>query len=107
MAKTIRFRTNLKPTYKYSLNRLIGELPRTIKIKDLVKHLVDSGITQTEFYRDRIIPIGSKKSITADRLLIYANVFDCTTDDLLNDQVKAKSIHEVMRPKRQVKHSLK
>lgn len=95
MAKIIPLkRQRIKPKYKYALNEQVAALPRSQTIEDLVKHLEDSGISRNEFYNDRKIQFGSQKSIPADRLLIYAQVFSCALEDLLNQQVKAKAFRE-------------
>lgn len=107
MAKTVHLHSRVTPKSKYNLNYQLGLLPRTFKIKNLVAHLKESGITQDEFYRDRLIEFGSEKSISADRLFIYAKVFDCTIDDLVNHQINAKSIRETMQPIRKPKTLLK
>ena len=95
MAKVIRLnKAKPKPTYKYGIEQQVISLPRTVTINDLVKHLETDGITRYEFYADRKIPFGSDKSISADRLLIYCKVFDCSIDDLINHEVKATSLRQ-------------
>lgn len=92
MAKTISLRPKVTPRFKYGINHQIGLLPhKRDLIQQLISHLAKEGISRNEFYTDRAIPMGSTKSIPADRLLKYAQVFDCTIDDLLNDKVSAKS----------------
>lgn len=95
MGKTIALKKQrYNPKYKYAINEQVDSLPRTMSINDLLKHLEVSGISRNEFYADRNILFGSEKSIPSDRLLKYIKVFDCTIDDLLNEQVKAKSIRQ-------------
>jgi len=95
MGKIIALKkSKFTPKHKYSINKQVDSLPRTMTINDLVKHLELAGISRNEFYSDRNIAYGSNKSIPSDRLFIYAKVFDCLIDELLNQEVKAKSIRE-------------
>jgi hypothetical protein len=96
MAKTVKLNPDMKPKYKYNLNHQIGLLPKNVPIGKIVEHLLNSNITKDEFYRDRAIPFGSPKSISHDRLMVYAQVFECSIEDLTNQHIKAKSIREVM-----------
>lgn len=105
MAKTVKLNPKVTPTYKYKINDQIGQLPREISINDLVAHIGKHGISRDEFYRDRAIKFGSDKSIPSDRLMIYAKVFDCSTEELMNHEVNAKSIREVAQ--KAVKSTLK
>lgn len=82
------------PKHKYALNDQVDSLPRSSTINELIAHLEDAGISRNEFYSDRNIEFGSDKSIPSDRLLIYAKVFDCNLEDLLNQEVKAKSFRQ-------------
>lgn len=109
MGKTIRMRAATKPKFKYSINHQIGLLPhKRDLIQQIIDHLAKHGITRTEFYADRRILLDSKKSIPSDRLMIYAQVFECKTEDLVNHQVNAKSIREVMaKSKVRVRSSLR
>jgi hypothetical protein len=94
MGKTLPLHKKQKSPYKYAINDQLNMLPRTMKTNDVVEHLKTFGISRNEFYSDRKIAWGSKKSISADRLIIYAKVFDCTTDELVLDKVKATSIRQ-------------
>ncbi len=96
MAKTVRLKVERKPSKKYNIDQQIGLLPREVAVADIIKHLEQCGVTRDDFYRDRRIPYGSAKSISAYRLQIYAQVFDCSIDDLQNHQIKAKSIREAV-----------
>lgn len=95
MAKIIRLKKT-KPAYKfkYAINEQIGMLPRNMTINELIDYLEKVGINRNAFYRDRDIRFGSESSIPSDRLFIYAKVFDCPVDDLINQPVKAKSIRQ-------------
>lgn len=107
MAKTIRLKTRTKPSYKYNINQQIGLLPfKKNLIDQLITHLAKHDVTRNEFYADRSIPFGSDKSIPHDRLYIYATVFDCTVDDLVNHEVKATSFRETLGEKK-IKTTLK
>jgi hypothetical protein len=92
MGKTIRLHKKVKPIYKYGINEQVSMLDRKIKVGDLLKHLNENGISRTEFYADRNIPYGSEKSIPSDRLFKYSQVFDCSVEELLNEEIKATSI---------------
>lgn len=108
MGKTIRLTPTARTPYKYNINHQIGLLPfQRNLIQKIIEHLAKSGITRREFYSDRAIPFGSDKSIPSDRLMIYAKVFECTMQDLVNHKVNADSIREAMVVKRKrVKHGL-
>jgi len=84
----------ITPKYKYGINEEIQKLPRTVKVRDIVKFIATAGISKDQFYRDREILLGSETSISADRLLIYCKVFDCSIDDLINHEVKATSLRQ-------------
>jgi hypothetical protein len=108
MAKIIRLQPTEAPRYKYNLEKLLGDLPRTITIGQLVKHLKAAGIPQHTFYRHRALLIDAKSSISTDHLMIYAQVFDCYPEDIVNNKVEAKSIRDSLtKGKRKVKHGLK
>lgn len=108
MGKTIALQPEIKPSYKYNIDQQIGLLRHDRNlIQKVIAHLKGEGISRNQFYSDRSIPIGSKKSISADRLLKYSQVFECPIDELVNSSIKAKSIREALSPKRRVKHSLK
>lgn len=95
MAKVIRLKNQKpKPKYKYAINDQVNGLPRDMRIDQVIEHLATFGVTRNNFYWDREIPYGSEKSMSADRLLIYCKVFDCSIDDLLNHEVKATSIRQ-------------
>lgn len=95
MAKVIALpRKKTIPKYKYALNEQISMLPKSMKTAEVVEHLKENKVTYDEFYRDRKIPYGSESSIPSDRLFIYAKVFDCPVADLLNHEIKAKSIRQ-------------
>ena len=83
--------------YKYNINQQIERLPYKPNLIDqIVTHLKAQGITRASFYRDRIIRLNSTQSIPSDRLIIYSKVFECSTEDLLNHTIKARSIRQVM-----------
>lgn len=92
MAKTVRLHKQRRAHYKYGIIEQISQLPRKMKIQEVIDHLATEGISRDEFYADRRIPSGSSKSIPSDRLIKYAQIFGCTIDDLLLDKVFAKSI---------------
>lgn len=100
MGKTVKLNPRVRSKYKYNLNREISLLPRTLTIKKLIQHLASSGVSRDEFYSDRSIELGSDKSIPSDRLMIYAQVFDCETTDLINHEVKAVSIRDALGKQR-------
>lgn len=96
MAKTVRLKPDIKPSKKYNIEQQLGLIPRSVTIETVIKYLESFGVTRDDFYRDRRIPYGSSKSISADRLQIYAQVFDCSIEDLQNQPVKARSIREAI-----------
>ena len=99
MAKTIRLKTpRLKPKFKYNINDQIDLLPRQFQVNDIVKHLAKSGITRNEFYRDRSIQFGNSKSIPSDRLITYAQLFDCDIKELMNHTIETQSLRGSINP---------
>lgn len=95
MAKIIALKkSKLKPKYKYALEEQLDMLPRHMTIAEVEEHLKKHEISRDAFYSDRRITFGSKSSIPSDRLFIYAKVFDCPVQDLLNQEIKAKSIRQ-------------
>lgn len=81
--------------YKYNINQQISLLPRHILIRDIERLLEKEGISRDTFYRDRNLNPKSETSIPTDRLQKYANLFECSLDDLITTQVKkGKSIRE-------------
>jgi len=69
---------------KYKLDAFINKLPRTVSVKALCTTLDKKGVSRDTFFRDRRIEAKSEKSISEKRLSIYAQLFKCTIDDLLN-----------------------
>lgn len=96
MAKPVRLNIDRKPEKKYNIDQQLQLLSRGITTMMIIDHLKKFGVSRDDFYSDRRIPYGSAKSISADRLQIYAQVFDCTIEDLQNQPVKAKSIREAI-----------
>lgn len=95
MAKIIHLKKSKpKPKYKYTLEDQLNALPRGMSIGEVEKHLKQYGIGRDAFYNDRRIVYGSESSIPSDRLFIYSKVFDVPLADLLNHEIKAKSIRE-------------
>jgi len=91
-----------QPAKKYNIDRQIKQLPREISVASIVKHLEQFNVSYDDFYRDRRIPFGSSKSIPSDRLMIYAQVFECSISELINNQVKATSIRAGLEAPREV-----
>lgn len=88
-----------KLEFKYKINYQVSQLPRELAIGDIVSLLEKYGISKDQFYRDRKILIKSSTSITTDRLMIYAKIFDCSINELLNTQVQnVKSIRSHLKP---------
>jgi len=93
MTKTIRLKKQKhQPTYKFKINDQIDLLPRSSKIKSIIKYLQGFGISRSDFYRDRNLPFASKKSISDDRMVIYSQLFDCTVDELRNSTITVKPL---------------
>lgn len=88
--------SNARPEFKYNFDYQLKLLPRGVKIENVIEHLVKLNINRDVFYRDRKIPFGSAKSIPSDRLMIYAQVFDCSHEDLMNHKITAPSIREAI-----------
>lgn len=85
---------------KYNIKAQIDLLPREVKVKDLLKILAKHGIEKVTFYRDQKIKADSDFSIPVDRLNVYAHVFDVTMQELINTDVKIKSIHQELLSKK-------
>lgn len=95
MAKTIKLHERkIAPTYKYRLQELLNELPKSVGKLSVIEKLLlnEHGITQNEFYRDRTAPYGSSFSIPHDRIVVYAQLFGVTPEDLMNHTIKAKPL---------------
>jgi hypothetical protein len=86
---------------KYNIQAKVSLLPREIRISDLLKVLEKHGIVKGTFYRDSKVKSDSDFSIPTDRLQIYAKVFGCSLDELMNHGVeKIKSIHQELLSKK-------
>jgi hypothetical protein len=97
MAKTLKLYPNKKTVkvFKYRIQEIIdNELPKSIsKLSTLEKLLLDEhGISQNEFYRDRTALVKSEFSIPGDRLMVYAKLFDCSIEELMNRTIKVKPL---------------
>jgi len=80
---------------KYKLDNFIDQLPRTVSVKALCTTLEKKGILRDTFFRDRRIEAKSKTSIPEKRLSVYAQLFGCTIDELLN--YKPRKIKSVIK----------
>lgn len=78
-------RTKTKPqTRKYLILDKLSEIPRgdyTENINILLKKL---DVHRSSFYRLINIESGSSSSMTTDQLLIFAEHFGCSVDELIN-----------------------
>ena len=77
---------------KYNLKQLCDDLPRSIKVSTIVSKLDAHGISESTFRRHCKIKIDSKSIIGSDDLQVYAALFNCTLEDLLNKKVSAKPL---------------
>ena len=77
---------------KYNINTYLAELPARITMKEITKELQPHKITYDTFNRDRKIEATESTSIPSDRLQVYAGLFGCTIDDLINTKKKVKPI---------------
>ena len=76
-----------KIKYKYRIGELIQRKPYEKNlIGKIVIELEKNGISQEQFYRYRKIPSTSKSSMPSDALFIFAKVFDCSIDDLVDQK---------------------
>jgi hypothetical protein len=93
MAKTIKLH-KLKPlpTYKYRLQELVNDLPKSTSMASLEKLLKGHGISQSQFYRDRMAAYTSDFNIPVDRMVIYSQLFDVTIEELMNRTIKVKPL---------------
>jgi hypothetical protein len=76
--------------YKYRINEIIEQLPRSMtigKIESILK--AEHQISRDSFFRDRTLKISDRSSIPSERLDVYAALFNCSADDLKNYQPKA------------------
>lgn len=76
----------LKP--KYRLTEFVNALPRSA---NPTKDLQEKGIPERTFYRDKAIAHGSTQTISGDRMVIYAQYFNVTMEQLFTVAPKAKS----------------
>lgn len=84
----------IRPIYKYKLKEIIEtELPKSMKMSSIEKILANEyGISQNEFYRDRVTLYESNYSILGDRLIVYSKLFDRSIEELMNRSVKVKPL---------------
>lgn len=80
--------------YKYNLNHRFSLLPRSITLEQLIAHLEKCGISERTFYRDRSMVAGEISDMTVERLMKYAQVFNCQLQELINYKVKAQPIEK-------------
>ena len=69
--------------FKYAINDYVVKLPGTISVRRLCEILEQNGIQRVTFFRHRSIRANSKQSIPADKLMVYAQLFNCSMDDLV------------------------
>lgn len=77
---------------KYNINHYLDELPARIKMAQIADLIKPYKITYATFNRDRQIESTDSTSIPSDRLQVYAGLFGCTIDDLINTKKKVKPI---------------
>jgi len=77
-------------TYKYRLNQLLFDLPKSKNTEWVIAELEKEGISRRSLFRDKSIRIDVSAAIPGDRLLIYAKFFDVTVDELFNYSKKIK-----------------
>lgn len=96
MAKTIKLLPPKKVLIeKYRLQEFVNDLPNRIPIQSIEKILADEHkISKHQFWSDRKIKLGSDQSIPGDRLAVYAKLFDCTIEELMNQTIKAKPLFQ-------------
>jgi len=68
---------------KYKIKELIDALPRSVKIKSFLEKLGKEGISESTFYRDMRIKLGSKSSIPMDRMIVYSKLLQIEVDKLM------------------------
>ncbi|MGE0770926.1 MAG: hypothetical protein AB7K37_04375 [Cyclobacteriaceae bacterium] len=69
--------------YKYQLNHRLSLLPYGQYIEHVIEQLErEYGVSGLQFNHDRQIPHDSAETIPTDRLLIYANLFRITVEEL-------------------------
>lgn len=78
--------------YKYKLNEIIGELPRTRTIEQIVVELEKEGIPERTFFRDKGLRKTETGTIGSDRLMIYSKFFGVTIESLYNYTSKVKPL---------------
>lgn len=81
-----------EPKFKYKINALLTDLPRSI---DVVDQLITAGIPERTFFRDRAILQKENSDIPGERLLIYARFFNVPIEGLYNYSKKVKPIHRI------------
>jgi len=77
---------------KYNIQAHLDELPARVKISDIAAMLATYKISYDTFARDKKILATDRTSIPSDRLQVYAGLFDCSIEDLINTKKKVKPI---------------
>lgn len=82
-----------KPKYKYNLIQVYKDQHKSFNRKTLIAKLEKVGISERTFYRHGSILLKSDQDITVDQLIKYAEIFDCSVDQLINrDSKQSKKI---------------
>lgn len=77
------------------MQEFVNDLPNRITIQSIEKILLDEhNISKHQFWSDRKIKLESDQSIPGDRLAVYAQLFDCTIEQLMNHTIKAKPLFQ-------------
>jgi hypothetical protein len=77
------------PKFKYNLQHRFSFYPN-ITWKMLELHAEQYGITARTFQRDRSILPDEAEDIPTERLVVYAKIFNCELEELINYKTKVK-----------------
>lgn len=80
---------------KYTLNNLVNALPRSV---NATKDLIKLGVPERTFYRDKAIKANSTQNISGDRLLIYAQYFNVSIEQLFTPAKKSVKRNTLKSP---------
>jgi len=89
---TVKITIAFMEKLKYRIQEIEDQLPKLIKTSDIIGSLKDNGVSYNTYNRDKKISVKDAMSIPHDRLQIYAGLFNCDVNDLINNIIKTKPI---------------
>lgn len=90
--------------FKYTIQKLIDELPKSKTTEWVATELEREGIKQRTFFSDKALLVTDERDIPGKRLLIYSKFFGVDVADLFNYTKRTKPA--VARTKSGIKNHL-